>query len=114
MDFPEALAGIIMSIKEAKRIIEEEMNGTTDNPLIFFKEDGFENDEIISAGNFHGEYVAKSADFLAFALVDLGKFSEARIQRYINGNISKLPYFLVEKGGLNSGHMITQCTLNAS
>ena len=103
-----------MSIKEAKRIIEEEMNGTTDNPLIFFKEDGFENDEIISAGNFHGEYVAKSADFLAFALFDLGKFSEARIQRYINGNISKLPYFLVEKGGLNSGHMITQCTLNAS
>lgn len=53
--------------------------------------------------------MAKAADFLGFALFDLGKFSEARIQRYINGKISRLPHFLVKKGGLNSGHMITQC-----
>lgn len=109
LDYPEALAGIIKIKHMANRMIEEEMNGATDNPLVYFKEEGFENDELISAGNFHGEYVAKASDFIGFALFELGKFSEARIQRYINGKISRLPSFLVKKGGLNSGHMITQC-----
>lgn len=65
---------------------------------------------MISAGNFHGEYVAKAADFLAMALFSIGRFSEARIERYINGRISNLPPFLIMEGGLNSGFMITQCT----
>ena len=40
------------------------MNSATDNPLVYFKEDGFKEDTLVSAGNFHGEYVAKAADFL--------------------------------------------------
>ena len=77
---------------------------------MYSKEDGFENDMLISAGNFHGEYVAKAADFMAMALFNLGKFSESRVQRYINGRTSKLPDFLVKFGGLNSGFMISQYT----
>jgi len=64
---------------------------------------------LISAGNFHGEYVAKAADFIGMALFNLARFSESRIQRYINGRTSKLPDFLVRFGGLNSGLMISQC-----
>jgi len=30
---------------------------------------------LISAGNFHGEYVAKAADFLGMALFNLARFS---------------------------------------
>jgi histidine ammonia-lyase len=30
------------------------MNSATDNPLVYFEEDGFKQDELISAGNFHG------------------------------------------------------------
>lgn len=67
---------------------------------------------MISAGNFHGEYVAKASDFLAMALFNFGKFSEARIERYINGRISKLAPFLTREGGLNSGYMIIQCRNN--
>jgi histidine ammonia-lyase len=37
MDFPEALSGIIKTLRIARRMIEEEMNGATDNPLVFFK-----------------------------------------------------------------------------
>jgi histidine ammonia-lyase len=44
LDFPEALAGIIKIQRMANRMIEEEMNGATDNPLVYFKEEGFEND----------------------------------------------------------------------
>lgn len=43
------------------------------------------------------------------ALFNLARFSESRIQRYINGRTSKLPDFLVKFGGLNSGLMISQC-----
>lgn len=45
------------------------------------------------------------------ALFNIGRFSESRIQRYINGRTSKLPDFLVKFGGLNSGFMISQCNL---
>lgn len=41
MDFVEGLSGIIKTFRMARRMIEEEMNGATDNPLVFFKEDGF-------------------------------------------------------------------------
>lgn len=45
------------------------------------------------------------------AMFNLARFSEARIQRYVNGRTSKLPDFLVKFGGLNSGFMISQCKL---
>lgn len=51
------------------------MNSSTDNPLVYCKEDGFESDVLISAGNFHGEYVAKAADFISMSLFGLGRFS---------------------------------------
>lgn len=41
MDFLEGLSGIIKTFRMTRRMIEEEMNGATDNPLVFFKEDGF-------------------------------------------------------------------------
>lgn len=110
LDCPESLAAVKRSLAFTWRLLEEEMNGATDNPLVYFKEDGFQEDQLISAGNFHGEYVAKAADFLAFAIFELGRFSEARIQKYVNGRISRLPHFLIKNGGLNSGFMIAQCT----
>lgn len=54
--------------------------------------------------------MAKSSDFLSMALFNLARFSEARIQRYINSRTSSLPGFLIEDGGLNSGFMIVQYT----
>jgi hypothetical protein len=42
--------------------------------IISYK-DGFEKDQLISAGNFHGEYVAKASDFIGMALFNLGRFS---------------------------------------
>lgn len=60
------------------------MNSATDNPLVYAKGDGVAEDGLVSGGNFHGEYVAKAADFITMALYSVGRFSEARIQRYVN------------------------------
>ncbi|MCX7878905.1 MAG: histidine ammonia-lyase [Ignavibacteria bacterium] len=88
-----------------KAIIETEINSATDNPLIFYK-----TGEHIEGGNFHGEPVALAMDFLKIALSELGNISERRTARLLDGNLSGLPRFLTDKGGLNSGLMIAQYT----
>ena len=62
---------------------------------------------IISAGNFHGQPIALTLDFLAIALVELGNISERRIYQLIDAK-RNLPSFLVKNPGLNSGFMIPQ------
>jgi len=84
-------------------VIEKEMNSVTDNPLIFSNEK-----EAISAGNFHGQPIALSMDFLGIALSEIANISERRIERLVNPNLSGLPPFLIEESGLNSGFMLVQ------
>ena len=85
-------------------VFETEVNSVTDNPTVFPEED-----EIISGGNFHGQPLALSLDFLAIAIAELGSISERRVYQLISG-IRNLPAFLVAKPGLNSGFMIPQYT----
>lgn len=85
--------------------VEIEMNSVTDNPIIFS-----DTKEGISGGNFHGQPMALSFDFLGIALSELADISERRIERMVNSSLSGLPSFLVEKGGVNSGFMIVQYT----
>ena len=83
-------------------MFDVEINSVTDNPTIFPKED-----EIISGGNFHGQPLAISLDFLSIAIAELGSISERRVFQLISG-VRKLPTFLAVEPGLNSGFMITQ------
>ena len=91
------------AIKYVKEKVEIEINSATDNPLIF--EDV---EEVISGGNFHGQPMAISFDFLGIALAELANVSERRLERLVNPALSGLPAFLVKNGGLNSGFMIVQ------
>lgn len=85
-----------------KKIVENEINAVTDNPTIFP-----ETDEIISAGNFHGQPLALALDYMALALSELGSISERRTYKLISGDRG-LPEFLIDNPGLNSGLMIAQ------
>ncbi len=91
------------AINYVKEKVEIEINSVTDNPLIFP-----ETREGISGGNFHGQPMALSFDFLGIALAELANISERRLERLVNPALSGLPAFLVEHGGLNSGFMIVQ------
>lgn len=93
------------TIDFVRKIIATEMNSATDNPLVFC-----DKGEIISGGNFHGEYPSKALDYLAIAVHELASMSERRIERLVNPAQSGLPAFLVNNGGLNSGFMIAHCT----
>ena len=81
-----------------------EINAVTDNPNIFVDED-----EIISGGNFHGQPLALTLDYLSIAMAELANISERRIYQLVSGH-RHLPPFLVSNPGLNSGFMIPQYT----
>ncbi len=83
--------------------IKIEINSVTDNPIILV-----DKDMAISGGNFHGQPMALAFDFLAIAMSEIANVSERRIERLVNPQLSGLPAFLTEKGGLNSGFMIAQ------
>ena len=85
-------------------IFTTEINSVTDNPTIFIDED-----KIISGGNFHGQPLAMSLDYLAIAMSELASISERRTFQLISG-LRGLPPFLVANAGLNSGLMIPQYT----
>lgn len=102
------------AIAYAEWVVTIELNAVTDNPLIFCDEN-CANIEVISGGNFHGEPLALSMDYLAIALSELGNISERRLMRLTDesSNARTLPAFLTENGGLNSGFMIVQYTAAA-
>ncbi len=87
-----------------KQVFSVEINSVTDNPTIFPDED-----RILSAGNFHGQILALSQDFLAIALAELGSISERRTFQLISG-ARNLPSYLIVNAGINSGLMIPQYT----
>jgi len=92
------------TIEYVTGIFMTEINSVTDNPNVFP-----EQDEIISAGNFHGQPLALGLDFLSIALAELGNISERRTYQLISGS-RELPNYLVANPGINSGMMIPQYT----
>lgn len=91
------------AVAHAMRVIDIEINSTTTNPLIFS-----DTEEVRLGGNFHGQPIAMAADYLSMGIAELGSVSERRIERLVNPQLSDLPPFLVNNGGLNSGYMIGQ------
>ncbi|SME89673.1 histidine ammonia-lyase [Pseudobacteriovorax antillogorgiicola] len=87
-------------IAYAKSKVDIELNAVTDNPLCFDELD------ILSGGNFHGQPIALAMDLLAMASAELGSISERRIEKLTNPNMSGLPAFVTKDSGLNSGFMI--------
>lgn len=103
---PQVHGIVYDTINFVKGIVETEMNSATDNPMVFS-----ETGQILSGGNFHGEYPSKALDYLTIAVHELSNISERRVERLVNSTLSGLPAFLVEEGGLNSGFMIAHCTM---
>lgn len=92
------------AIDYVTQVMLTEVNSVTDNPNVFPEED-----MIISGGNFHGQPLALSLDFLAIALSEIGNISERRTYQLISGS-RDLPNYLVANPGINSGMMIPQYT----
>lgn len=109
---PQVHGAVRDTVAYARWALEIELNAVTDNPLIFFEEDG--RPTVLSGGNFHAEPVGLALDYAKLGLVDLGNISERRTARLVDETLSNgLPPFLTRHGGLESGFMIAQYTAAA-
>jgi histidine ammonia-lyase len=105
---PQVLGAVRDAIAYAETTAAVELNASTDNPLVF------ENGDVLSGGNFHGQPVAQALDFLAIALTTLQAIAERRVERLVNPDLSQgLPAFLTGNPGLSSGYMMVQITAAA-
>jgi len=102
---PQVHGSSRQTIKQSEEILEVELNSVTDNPLIFPDEQ-----KVLSGGNFHGEALALSMDYLAMGIAEIANISERRVEKMMNPTFSYLPAFLIESSGLNSGLMIAHVT----
>ena len=94
------------AVAHAVDVVEREINSVTDNPLVF--DDG----DIISGGNFHGQPLALVLDYAAIALAELASISERRTYLLLAGH-EGLPTLLMRETGINSGFMVPQYTAAA-
>lgn len=102
---PQVHGPVLDALDFAAAVIGRELNAATDNPLVF------ENGDLLSGGNFHGQSVAMALDFMAIALTNLATISERRIDRLVHPDLNEgLPPFLTRDAGVNSGFMMAQVT----
>ena len=105
---PQVHGPVLDAMDFAAAVIGRELNAATDNPLVF------ENGDLLSGGNFHGQSVAMAMDFLAIVLTNLATISERRIDRLVHPDLNHgLPPFLSRDAGVNSGFMMAQVTAAA-
>lgn len=116
---PQVHGASLDAIAYVAKILENELNAVTDNPLIYPHPEALRGSaasshaadpgDIISGGNFHGQPIALAMDFLGIACAELADIGERRIERLVNPALSEgLPAFLTTSGGINSGFMIVQ------
>jgi histidine ammonia-lyase len=131
---PQVHGAVRDTLTHCREVFEIEMNAAVDNPLVFpnthagaeahvgtgalarpaERSSADSDGDVISGGNFHGEPVAFSLDYLGIALSALAGISERRLERMVNPALSEgLPPFLAPGAGLNSGFMMPQVTAAA-
>ncbi len=96
---PQVFGAVADTLTHAAKVLEAEVNGVSDNPLIF-------GDDILSGGNFHAAPLGYVCDFMAIAMTDLASMSERRadlLDRRVN---PALNMFLTSEPGVESGFMI--------
>ncbi len=91
------------ALDHVEQVTYREINSVTDNPLVF-------EGAILSGGNFHGQPLALTLDYLAIAVAELASSSERRQYLLVNDTHYGLPQALMSNSGLNSGFMIAHYT----
>ena len=113
---PQVHGAVRDAVEQAKRVLEIELNAVTDNPLVFpDKQAEHVEEQVISAGHFHGMPLALAMSYVKAAIPVLASISERRLNKLVDPATNDgLPAFLIgNEDGTESGHMIVQYTAAA-
>ena len=113
---PQVHGAVRDAVAQARRVLDVELNAVTDNPLVFPERQAEHVEEqVISAGHFHGMPLALALSYVKAAIPVLASISERRLNKLVDPATSDgLPPFLIgNEDGTESGHMIVQYTAAA-
>ena len=113
---PQVHGAVRDAVAQAARVLDIELNAVTDNPLVFPDAQATHVEEqVISAGHFHGMPLALAMSYVKAAIPVLASISERRLNKLVDPATSDgLPAFLIgNEDGTESGYMIVQYTAAA-
>ena len=114
---PQVHGAVRDAVAQAQRVIDIELNAVTDNPLVFPDTANAQQieDQVISAGHFHGMPLALVMSYLKAAIPVLASISERRLNKLVDPATNDgLPAFLIgNEDATDSGFMIVQYTAAA-
>jgi histidine ammonia-lyase len=113
---PQVHGAVRDALAQAARVLDIELNALTDNPIVFpdAKAEHVEQ-QVISAGHFHGMPLALAMSYVKAAIPVLASISERRLNKLVDSATNDgLPGFLIgNEDGTESGFMIVQYTAAA-
>jgi histidine ammonia-lyase len=108
---PQILGPVYDTLAEVNRVLEDEVNSVSDNPIIDHL-----HENVYHGGNFHGDYVSLAMDKLKIVITKLSMLSERQLNYLLNDKLNqKLPPFInLGKLGLNFGLQGMQFTATST
>ncbi|UHQ18504.1 aromatic amino acid lyase [Lysobacter sp. KIS68-7] len=113
---PQVHGAVRDALEQARRVLDVELNSVTDNPLVFPDAEAmYVEEQVISAGHFHGMPLALAMSYVKAAIPVLASISERRLNKLVDPATNDgLPPFLIgNEDGTESGLMIVQYTAAA-
>ncbi|MBC8138902.1 MAG: aromatic amino acid lyase [Fibrella sp.] len=112
---PQILGACRENLDHARRLVETEINGVTDNPLLLEDSEASLSAVALHGGNFQGQQVAFAADALNAALVQMAVLAERQIDALVSPSRTNdnAPLLLSWRPGAFSGLAGAQITATA-
>lgn len=108
---PQILGPVLETIEQAGKLLENELNSVSDNPII-----SVEDKNVYHGGNFHGDYISLEMDKLKLAITRLTMLSERQLNYLMNTKINGIlpPFVNMGKLGFNFGMQGAQFTATST
>jgi len=108
---PQILGPVYDTLKNAEKILINELNSTCDNPVV-----DVETQNVYHGGNFHGDYVSLEMDKMKIAITKLTMLAERQLNYLCHDRINGIlpPFVNLGTLGLNYGLQAMQFTATST
>lgn len=108
---PQILGPIYDTLQYSRRVIEDELNAASDNPIV----DPITKN-VYHGGNFHGDYISLEADKMKITMVRLAMVCERQLNYLCHDRINGIlpPFLNLGTLGLNYGIQACQFTATST
>lgn len=108
---PQILGPIYETLQNAHRVIDEELNSASDNPIV-----DPVTQNVYHGGNFHGDYISLEEDKVKIAVVRMAMTAERQLNYLFHDRINGIlpPFLNMGTLGLNYGMQACQFTATST